>query len=145
MLLAGMGLALTLLTLGRLAVGGYLLALRLLGAEARRDPLALAIAALLAATAEALANGLGRRLFGAPADAGGRRPRRPGSAGRGPPAARCGPRRRSPPRHCWSPSWGAAAAPPPPPTSGNRRGTSGGAPGSSCAPTRPSACSPSTR
>ena len=58
MLLAVMGLALTLLTLGLLAVGGYLLALRLLGEEARRDPLALAIAALLAATAEALAIGL---------------------------------------------------------------------------------------
>ncbi len=58
MLLAVMGLALTLLTLALLAVGGYLLALRLLGEEARRDPLALAIAALLAATAEALAIGL---------------------------------------------------------------------------------------
>src|SRR5579863_178212 len=58
MLLAVMGLALTLLALALLAVGGYLLALRLLGEEARRDPLALAIAALLAATAEALAIGL---------------------------------------------------------------------------------------
>jgi hypothetical protein len=65
MLLAVMGLALTLLTLGLLAVGGYLLALRLLGAEARRDPLALAIAALLAATAEALAIGLALGICGA--------------------------------------------------------------------------------
>jgi hypothetical protein len=65
MLLAVMGLALTLLTLGLLAVGGYLLALRLLGTEARRDPLALAIAALLAATAEALAIGLALGICGA--------------------------------------------------------------------------------
>jgi hypothetical protein len=65
MLLAVMGLALTLLTLALLAVGGYLLALRLLGAEARRDPLALAIAALLAATAEAVAIGLALGICGA--------------------------------------------------------------------------------
>jgi hypothetical protein len=66
MLLAVMGLALTLLTLALLAVGGYLLALRLLGEEeARRDPLALAIAALLAATAEALAIGLALGICGA--------------------------------------------------------------------------------
>lgn len=64
MLLAVMGLALTLLTLALLAVGGYLLALRLLGAEARRDPLALAITALLAATAEALAIGLALGICG---------------------------------------------------------------------------------
>jgi len=66
MLLAVMGLALTLLTLALLAVGGYLLALRLVGEEeARRDPLALAIAALLAATAEALAIGLALGICGA--------------------------------------------------------------------------------
>ena len=52
------GLALTLITLALLAAGGYLAALRLLGEEARRDLLALAIATLLAATAEALAIGL---------------------------------------------------------------------------------------
>jgi hypothetical protein len=59
-----MGLALTLLTLALLAVGGYLLALRLLGEEARRDALALAIATLLAATAEALAIGLALGICG---------------------------------------------------------------------------------
>jgi hypothetical protein len=53
-----LGLALTLLGLALLAAGGYLLALRLLGEEALRDRLALAIATLLAATAEALAIGL---------------------------------------------------------------------------------------
>jgi hypothetical protein len=52
------GLALTLIALALLAAGGYLAALRLLGEEARRDLLALAIATLLAATAEALAIGL---------------------------------------------------------------------------------------
>jgi hypothetical protein len=57
-LLDALGLALTLLTLALLAAGGYLLALRLLGEEARRDRLALAIASLLAASAEALAIGL---------------------------------------------------------------------------------------
>jgi hypothetical protein len=65
MLLAVLGLALTLLTLTLLAVGGYLLALRALGEEARRDPLALAIASLLAATAEALAIGLALGICGA--------------------------------------------------------------------------------
>ena len=55
MLEDSLGLALTLVALALLAVGGYLLALRLLGEEARRDALALAIATLLAATAEALA------------------------------------------------------------------------------------------
>jgi len=60
-----MGLALTLLTLTLLAVGGYLLALRALGEEARRDPLALAVATLLAATAEALAIGLALGICGA--------------------------------------------------------------------------------
>jgi hypothetical protein len=58
MLLDVAGLALTLLTLVLLAAGGYLLALRLLGGEARRDLLALAIATLLLATVEALAIGL---------------------------------------------------------------------------------------
>jgi hypothetical protein len=58
MLLDMMGLALTLLALALLAAGGYLAALRLLGEEAGRDPLALAIASLLAAIAEAVAIGL---------------------------------------------------------------------------------------
>lgn len=48
------GLALTLLALTLLGAGGYLLALRLMGDEARRDLLALAIGSLLAMTAEAL-------------------------------------------------------------------------------------------
>src|SRR5437588_9291197 len=52
------GLALTLLGLALLAAGGYLAALRLLGGEARRDPLALAVASLLAAFAEAIGIGL---------------------------------------------------------------------------------------
>jgi hypothetical protein len=64
MVLAVLGLALTLLALALLAVGGYLLALRLLGEEARRDALALAIATLLAATAEALAIGLALGMCG---------------------------------------------------------------------------------
>ncbi len=50
-----MGIVLTLITLAFLALAGYLSALRLLGDEAQSDPLALAIASLLAATAEALA------------------------------------------------------------------------------------------
>jgi hypothetical protein len=58
MLAAILGLALTLLALTLLALGGYLLALPLLGEQARRDALALAIATLLAATAEAVAIGL---------------------------------------------------------------------------------------
>jgi hypothetical protein len=58
MLLDIMGLALTLLALALLAAGGYLAALRLLGEEAGRDPLALAIASLLAAIAEAVGIGL---------------------------------------------------------------------------------------
>ena len=49
-----LGLGLTLCTLALLALGGYLLALRLLGTGALEDPLALAIATLLAATAEAV-------------------------------------------------------------------------------------------
>src|SRR5690349_14259551 len=49
-----MGIVLTLITLGFLALAGYLTALRLLGEEAERDALALTIAALLAATAEAV-------------------------------------------------------------------------------------------
>src|SRR5947209_14499167 len=49
-----MGIVLTLITLGFLALAGYLTALRLLGGEAERDALALAIGSLLAATAEAL-------------------------------------------------------------------------------------------
>ncbi len=59
-----LGLAATLLALALLAVGGYLLALRLLGEEARRDALALAIATLLSATAEALAIGLALGICG---------------------------------------------------------------------------------
>jgi hypothetical protein len=54
-LLDAAGLAFTLLALALLAAGGYLLAVRVLGEEARRDVLALAIASLLAMTAEALA------------------------------------------------------------------------------------------
>ncbi|HSG38615.1 MAG TPA: hypothetical protein VLE27_03160 [Thermoanaerobaculia bacterium] len=53
-----MGAALTLITMGFLLLGGYLAALRLLGQEAGRDPLALAIASLLLATAEAIGIGL---------------------------------------------------------------------------------------
>ena len=53
-----MGAALTLITTGFLLLGGYLAALRLLGAEAGRDPLALAVASLLLATAEAVGIGL---------------------------------------------------------------------------------------
>ncbi|HXO19079.1 MAG TPA: hypothetical protein VOA87_04045, partial [Thermoanaerobaculia bacterium] len=49
------GAALTLLAIGLLALGGYLLALRLLGDEAASDPLALAVATLLAATGQGLA------------------------------------------------------------------------------------------
>src|ERR1700694_6353652 len=65
MLLAVMGLALTLLALTLRAGGGSLLALRALGEEARRDPLALSVATLLAATAEALAIGLALGICGA--------------------------------------------------------------------------------
>ncbi len=53
-----MGAALTLITTGFLLLGGYLAALRLLGGEAGRDPLALAVASLLLATAEAVGIGL---------------------------------------------------------------------------------------
>jgi hypothetical protein len=53
-----LGAALTLVTLGFLALGGYLAALRLLGGDAGRDPLALAVASLLLATAEAAGIGL---------------------------------------------------------------------------------------
>jgi hypothetical protein len=53
-----LGLGLTLCTLALLALGGYLLALRLLGDEATADPLGLAIATLLAASAEAVGIGL---------------------------------------------------------------------------------------
>ncbi len=49
-----LGLGLTLCTLALLALGGYLLALRVLGEEALEDPLALAIATLLASTSEAV-------------------------------------------------------------------------------------------
>jgi hypothetical protein len=49
-----LGAGLTLVTLAFLLLGGYLAALRLLGPRAARDPLALAIASLLAATAEAV-------------------------------------------------------------------------------------------
>jgi hypothetical protein len=57
-LLDAAGLAQTLLAMTLLAAGGYLAAVRLLGEEARRDLLAVAIASLLAMTAEALAIGL---------------------------------------------------------------------------------------
>jgi hypothetical protein len=53
-----LGALLTLVALGFLALGGYLTALRLLREEAGRDPLALAIATLLLATAEAVGIGL---------------------------------------------------------------------------------------
>jgi hypothetical protein len=53
-----LGALLTLVTVGFLALGGYLAALRLLREEALRDPLALAIATLLMATAEAVGIGL---------------------------------------------------------------------------------------
>ena len=53
-----LGAALTLIAIGFLALGGYLGALRLLREEAVRDPLALAIASLLLATAEAVGIGL---------------------------------------------------------------------------------------
>jgi len=59
-----MGVVLTLITLAFLALAGYLTALRLLGDEAERDALALAIAAILAATAEALGIGLLLGTFG---------------------------------------------------------------------------------
>jgi hypothetical protein len=49
-----LGAALTLVAVGFLVLGGYLAALRLLREEALRDPLALAIASLLLATAEAV-------------------------------------------------------------------------------------------
>lgn len=52
------GAVATLATLGFLFLGGYLAALRLLGREAGRDPLTLAIATLLLATAEAVGIGL---------------------------------------------------------------------------------------
>jgi hypothetical protein len=57
-LLALVGLPLTVCALALLLVGGYLAAVRLLGEEAQRDALGLAIATLLAATAQALAIGL---------------------------------------------------------------------------------------
>ena len=54
-----LGLGLTLSTLALLGLGGYLLALRMLGEEeATADPLGLAIATLLAASAEAVGIGL---------------------------------------------------------------------------------------
>ncbi len=53
-----LGAALTLLALAFLALGGYLAALRLLGRSAALDPLALAVASLLLAFAEAIAGGL---------------------------------------------------------------------------------------
>ena len=53
-----LGAGLTLVAIGFLLLGGYLAALRLLGEEAGRDPLALAIASLLLATAEAVGIGL---------------------------------------------------------------------------------------
>lgn len=53
-----LGAGLTLVAIGFLILGGYLAALRLLREEAARDPLTLAIATLLAATAEAVGTGL---------------------------------------------------------------------------------------
>src|SRR3954466_13382258 len=53
-----LGAALTLIAIAFLALGGYLGALRLLRGEAARDPLALAVATLLLATAEAVWIGL---------------------------------------------------------------------------------------
>src|SRR4051794_37551721 len=53
-----LGAALTLVTLGFLFLGGYLAALLLLGEGGARDPLILAIATLLLATAEAVGIGL---------------------------------------------------------------------------------------
>lgn len=53
-----LGVLLTLVAVGLLVSGGYLAALRLLREEAARDPLALAIASLLLATAEAVGIGL---------------------------------------------------------------------------------------
>lgn len=61
-----LGAALTLISLGALALGGYLLALRMLGAwgaRAEEDPLEMAVASLLASTAEGVALAL---LLGAP-------------------------------------------------------------------------------
>ena len=52
------GVLLTLAAMGLLVSGGYLAALRLLREEAVRDPLALAVASLLLATAEAVGIGL---------------------------------------------------------------------------------------
>jgi hypothetical protein len=52
------GAVATLVTLGFLFLGGYFAALRLLGSEAGRDPLTLAIATLLLSTAEAVGIGL---------------------------------------------------------------------------------------
>ncbi|HEV8578466.1 MAG TPA: hypothetical protein VGX68_05230 [Thermoanaerobaculia bacterium] len=60
-----LGAFLTLVTVGFLLLGGYLAALRLLGAEeAGRDPLALAVATLLSATAEAVGIGILLGAFG---------------------------------------------------------------------------------
>jgi hypothetical protein len=60
-----MGAFLTLVTVGFLLLGGYLAAVRLLGGEeAGRDPLALAIAWLLLATAEAIGIGILLGAFG---------------------------------------------------------------------------------
>lgn len=53
-----LGAALTLVAVATLGLGGYLLALVLLRERSREDPLALAIATLLGATAEAVAIGL---------------------------------------------------------------------------------------
>jgi hypothetical protein len=58
------GVLMTLGALGFLALGGYLAALRLLREEAASDPLALAIASLLLATAEAVGIGLLLGAFG---------------------------------------------------------------------------------
>ncbi len=59
-----LGAALTLAALAALAAGGYLLALRLLGARAAEDPLETAVASLLGATAEGVALALGLGALG---------------------------------------------------------------------------------
>lgn len=59
-----LGVLLTLAAVGLLVSGGYLAALRLLREEARRDPLVLAIASLLLATAQAVGIGLLLGAFG---------------------------------------------------------------------------------
>ncbi len=106
------GALLTLLALGALGGGGYLLAVRLLGLErAASDALALAIAWLLAATGLGVGIGLALGACGQLRLAPGlalallacgvllvlpRRPREPAS----PPSSRCSPATPSAPRRC---------------------------------------------